>query len=85
MANFYYELHQGAIKELGHKYFVATGKTGDAAMAGGWAVTQHSDRIWREDGNEIRFVKNRYNIDYNSVDLKEFMWVKLSAETIKGA
>jgi len=52
-------------------------------MAGGYWMTQHSDRIWKEDSSGVCFVKNRYNIDYKTVDLKEFMWIKLKAKEVK--
>ena len=57
-------------------------------MAAGYKITLDSERIWKEDSIGVRFVKNRHNIthdvDYNNVDLKEFMWIKLKAESIRG-
>ena len=85
MANFYYELHQSSVNQMGGKHHVVYSRAGDAMMAGGYWITQHSDRIWKEDGNGVSFVKHRFGIpDETTVDLKEFMWIKLKAETLRG-
>ena len=82
MANFYYELHKGVVDEMGSKYFVVhSSPATDAMAAGGYWITQHSDRIWREDSSRIRFVKNRFHALGDPIDLKEFMWIKLKAQT----
>lgn len=85
MADFYYELHDSAVHETGSKYLVVHARTGDAMMAGGYWVTQHSNRIWKENSNEVNFVKHRSSIlNETPVDMKEFMWIKLKAETLRG-
>lgn len=39
-----------------------------------------ADRVWQEDEQGIKFLKNRYApIDLAVADPKEFMWIKLSA------
>lgn len=83
MADFYYELHDSAVSTWGSKYNVAYSRTGDAMMAGGYMITQHSNRIWKEDSNGVSFVKNRFQALSDPIDLKEFMWIKLKAQTIK--
>ena len=82
MADFYYELHDGAVSKWGAKYHVIYSQTGDAVQAGGYAITQHSNRIWCEQKGIVWFVKNRMD-PTTEVDLKEFMWVKLKAQTVK--
>lgn len=82
MGDFYYELHDSVINEWDSKYQVVYSRTGDAMMAGGVRLTQNSTRIWKEDSNKVRFVKNRFGPD-TKVDLKEFMWIKLKAQPIK--
>lgn len=84
MADFYYEIAECAVSTWGSKYNVAYSRTGDAMMAGGVSITLHSDRIWREDSTGVRFVKNRFQALGDPIDLKEFMWVKLKAENIRG-
>jgi len=84
VADFYYELHDSAVDEIGSKYYVmSSSRYSDVMMVGGYKITQASNRIWREDSTGVRFVKNRYTIDYDTVDLKEFMWVKLKAQPVK--
>lgn len=42
-----------------------------------------ANRIWQEDENGVKFVKHRDdNPTETPVDLKEFLWVKLSATTV---
>ena len=53
-------------------------------LAGGPLVPMNlvafADRVWQEDKQGIKFLKNRYApIDQAVVDSKEFMWIKLSA------
>lgn len=55
----------------------------DAVIAGGFKLTSISDRIWKEAGGSVRFVKNRcfdiYDTCGHDVDMTEFMMVKLKA------
>lgn len=87
MADYYYEISPAARKLWGgNKYYVAHVRGGhDAMMAGGFSLTINSDRIWREDNDgNIKFIKHRYeSTETAKVDLKEFMWVKLSAQDVK--
>ena len=83
MGDFYYEINDSMIGSYDSKYHVVhSSQYTDAMMAGGYRITRESDRIWREDSTGIRFVKNRYTIDYDTVDLKEFMWIKLKAREL---
>lgn len=47
---------------------------------GRMSLTQHSDRVWEESNDVVRFLKNRMDLLQTEVDMKEFMWVKLSAK-----
>ena len=82
MASYYYEISEPLVKRWGGKYHVVHARTGDAMMAGGLSMTIESERIWREDSAGVRFIKNRYTLDFFDVDMEEFMWVKLSAKTL---
>lgn len=45
-------------------------------------LCQFANRIWREDSTgNIQYIKNRLDT-LADVDLKEFMWVKLSAHEV---
>lgn len=84
--NVYYELPQ-AVADFydecdGHRYYVAIGVRKSAAVAGEYRRWMaNADRAWaEEDDGTVRFLKHRlYEADQTKVDLKEFMWVKLSA------
>lgn len=83
MGSFYYEINDSVIESYDSKYHVAhSSRYGDAMMAGGYRITQESDRIWREDSTGVRFVKNRFHALGDPIDLKEFMWIKLKAQEI---
>jgi hypothetical protein len=85
VAEYYYEIPDSMLEDWGSKYFVARVRGGhDAMMAGGYLVTLSAVRIWRQDPDgSVKFVKHRYR-DHNEtkVDLKEFMWIKLSAQDV---
>ena len=83
MADFYYELNDGSVSKWGSKYYVVYSRMGDAMMAGGAGLTLHSDRVWCEQDGVVWFIKNRSgDPDKLTVDLKEFMWIKLKAQTV---
>lgn len=84
MANLYYELSDSTVQQYGWKYLVAH----DYKMGHGtfrhYQLMMMSDRIWLEEGDNIKFIKNRFiPIDeaINKPELKEFMLVKLKAHT----
>ena len=86
MADYYYELSDIVLHNWDSKYYVARVRGGhDAMMAGGYAVTINSNRIWRHDSDgSVRFVKHReQNPQTALVDMKEFMWIKLKSKEIK--
>ena len=85
MANYYYEISDAVLSDWDGKYHMAHARGGyDAMMAGGFAVTLQSNRIWRQDNDgSVKFVKHRLEDPKTAqVDLKEFMWVKLKAKTL---
>jgi len=42
-----------------------------------------SHRVWQETADRIVYIKNRYSdLNTTPVDLTEFIWVKLSAQSI---
>ena len=77
--NTYYELNDGWVANFGAKYFTA-----DEHKILGYVsrrIMEISDRVWTEDGNMVRFIKNR-NSHCGHVDMKEFMWIKLQSKVI---
>jgi len=43
---------------------------------------QFANRAWLESDDGVRFVKHRYVDETSPVDMKEFMWIKLKAQTV---
>lgn len=43
-------------------------------------IASVAQRIWEEDSEQVRFVKNRYLPLDTPVDQKEFFWVKLQSK-----
>jgi len=81
VANLYYEINDGLLGRNLYKskyYVVNTEVKGYPKIS----LQMDSERIWCEDSTGVRFVKNRYNIDYSKVDMQEFMWIKLSSKAI---
>ena len=77
-ADVYYELCDSMISKFdvdGHKYLVLTVTQGLSVHS--YDLMKSSDRVWLDDGKKIQYIKNRFNLD--AVDLKEFMWIKLSS------
>ena len=75
MANFYFE--------VGSKYFIANKDIDSNFGAGTYILMNRSSRVWCEQDGHVWFTKNRTD-PTTEVDMKEFMWVKLSAETVHG-
>ena len=83
MANYYYEISDAAVNQWrGGRYYVIHNRAGDAMMAGGVTITMQSNRIWREENGQVRYIKNRHygNLINAQVDMKEFAWIKLSSK-----
>lgn len=82
VVNLYYEVNDSLVnrKLYKSKYYVVDTEVKDYPRL---SLQMDSDRIWCEDITGVRFVKNRYIVDYNDVDLKEFMWIKLKAQDIR--
>ncbi len=82
--NYYYEVADAGVKEMGGKYFAVYDKSGDSMMAGGLRLTQMSDKVWKESPTEVKFLKNRlgYGIP---VDPEEFFMIKLKCKRVPGA
>lgn len=88
--NIYYELsdrvaNNATVSGRKGKYFVLHSQSKEAKIPSlHFELARHSERVWQEDHNQIKFIKHRYiNIlEDIPVDEKEFMWVKLKAKTL---
>jgi hypothetical protein len=80
VVNIYYELADQSTTLFGGKYFTNNG-IGDSKSIYGLNLYSNSDRVWMEQDGKVWFIKNRHLLR-PPVDMKEFMWIKLKAETI---
>ncbi len=82
--NYYYEVADACVNEMGGKYFVVYDKSGDSMMAGGVKLTQVSERIWKESPTYVSFLKNRFSRNWpvDPVDAEEFFMIKLKCKPV---
>ena len=92
--NVYYEIADGLIDDFkGHKYLVQndveeTGVINPTSFE--YETTYmyyrnamwNSNRVWAETENGVKYHKNRIVGVNKEVDMKEFMWIKLRAQSI---
>ena len=80
---FYFEVNDRSVKRYGGKYFVVSKNRFEVIPAATNRLLQLSDRAWCEQEGCVWYIKHRKD-PTTEVDLKEFMWIKLKAETIHG-
>lgn len=89
MVNYYYEVNEGVVArgEYAHRYYSVCNVSNSDSMvgsAGGFRLTQMSDRIWQERNGVVKFVKNRFADVYDTcgydVNAEEFFMIKLQAQ-----
>ena len=81
--NIYFEISKAAAESKfgGHRYLVQRDYNDalDRNYFGFYRVAAFSDRVWREmDDGKVGYLKHRH-VPNATVDLKEFLWVKLSS------
>ena len=47
-----------------------------------WKIIARADRVWTDENGQVEYLKNPNGSGKDSVDLKEFMFVKLAAVEI---
>ena len=84
--NVYFEIADIAVEKYGHKYLalydVYNGNrpVPDRRL---WEIKAFSDRIWSEEDDGVKFIKNRRTEKNNTpVDMKEFFWIKLRSQAL---
>jgi hypothetical protein len=82
--NVFFELGDYAVKDFGGKYFALYNATkGEVMMAHERYLMLYSERVWAEEDNGVRFMKNRRQAaESTPVDIPEFFWIKLKCRTI---
>jgi hypothetical protein len=84
--NVYFEIADIAVEKYGHKYLalydVYNGNrpVPDRHL---WEMKAFSDRMWSEEDDGVKFIKNRRTQRNNTpVDMKEFFWIKLRSQAL---
>lgn len=89
----YYELNRAVADRYynGVRYWVSNSDTKPDSWIGAMIRTdgggslkllQNSERAWEDDGNVVKFIKNRHTGLMATVDMREFFLVKLQARSI---
>jgi hypothetical protein len=84
--NVYFEIADISVEKYGHKYLaiydVYNGNrpVPDRRL---WEMKAFSDRMWSEEDDGVKFIKNRRTQKNNTpVDMKEFFWIKLRSQAL---
>lgn len=89
----YYELSKAVAYQYhnGVRYWVSNGDTKPDSWIGAMqrsygggslVLMQHSDRVWEEEGDVVKFIKNRHTGLMTPIDMREFFLVKLQARSV---
>ena len=82
--NVFFEIADSAVEGPGHKYLARYGAKSHVAVNGteSWAML-HSERVWAEEEDGVRYLKNRTTGSKDSpIDMKEFFWIKLRSQPL---
>lgn len=82
MNTYYFEIPDRLVgKEYDHKYYYATGELNDGSR---FNLIYDSVRIWFEGHDGVSYRKNKRSVYPNdsTVNLKEFMWIKLQSHEV---
>jgi hypothetical protein len=81
--NVFFEITDSAVEEYGYKYLALYDVSNSSVMS---KLHRHamlmSTRVWAEEDDGVRYLKNRIgSIDF-AIDKKEFFWIKLKSYTL---
>ena len=76
----YYELSKAVADHYhnGIRHWVSNSDT----MPRPLTLLHHSERVWQEQGDTVKFIKNRHTGLMTPVDVREFFLVKLQARSV---
>jgi hypothetical protein len=81
--NVFFEIADWAVSEYGHKYLALYNVESVAISGTGAHSMQMSERVWAEEKNGVKYLKNRLTgIKDSPIDMKEFVWVKLKSRPL---
>lgn len=78
MISYYFEFSDSVAEAMDINKYVTLSQilNWQNAYRNGYNLGNMANRVWREDVDGVRFVKNRF-VHAADVDMKEFMWIKL--------
>jgi hypothetical protein len=82
--NVFFEFADSAVEQHEHKYLAIYGVKKYVAVNGfqSWAML-HSERVWAEEEDGVKYLKNRLTGSKDSpIDMKEFFLIKLRSQTL---
>jgi hypothetical protein len=82
--NVFFEIADAAVEEFDNKYLALYGVKKYVAVNGfqSWAML-HSERVWAEEEDGVRYLKNRTTGSKDSpIDMKEFFLIKLRSHKL---
>jgi hypothetical protein len=81
--NVFFEIADCAVEEFEHKYLALYDVQSVAISGYGAQTMQMSERVWAEEKDSVKYLKNRLTGSKDSpIDMKEFFWIKLKSKTI---
>jgi hypothetical protein len=81
--NVFFEIADWAVEEYGHKYLALYNVQSVAISGHGAQTTQMSERVWAEQKDGVKYLKNRITGSKDSpIDMKEFFLIKLRSRTL---
>jgi hypothetical protein len=84
--NVFFEISDTFVEKYGHKYLAiydADNVITPSARRRLYQIKAFSDRMWSEEDDGVKFIKNRRTAKNNTpVDMKEFFWIKLRSQAL---
>ena len=86
MPNVYYEIADPLVEKYGGKYFARYNcptSNNDKIVIDDFKIVMASERIWRQDGGTVSFIKHRYEDTKTAiVDPVEFTLIQLKSNPL---
>lgn len=84
--NVFFEIADTFVGKYRHKYLALYDADNMDNLAKGyrlWEMTRYAERVWSEEDDCVKFIKNRRTEKNNTpVDMKEFFWIKLRSQAL---
>ena len=81
--NVFFEITDSAVEEYGYKYLALYDVSNSSVMSKLHRQAMlMSTRVWAEEDDNVRYLKNRLDSTDFAIDKKEFFWIKLRSYTL---